>query len=202
MDMALTPPHGLAADGRDAENGRSSAGTGAEDFRASQARAEDQRPRPVGVEAAGALVAAALLWALQLLPASLIELALTPDRGEGPVAVVHDGLVSLHFFENPVWVVAPAAVMVALFAVRQLKPRPIEGQLFLLPVLAIAVYFAAGEIALNVLEPGASAGGPFFLMMSVLLGAPIIVLLVAIAYTMWSTAPQRARRGRRGASSR
>lgn len=212
MDMAMTPPHGSAAarradgDHRSARAGNGSAGAhegtrprpGADAFTASQARAEDQRPRPVGVEATGALVAAALLWALQLLPAALIELAMT-GGGEGTLAGIQDSLESMHFFQSPVWVVAPAAVLVALFAVRQLKPRPIEGQLFLLPVLAVVVYGLAGEIALNILEPGISLGGPLFIMMSAMLDAPIVVLLVAIGYTLWSTAPQRARRGRRTA---
>lgn len=208
--MAMTPPHGFAAarrndgDDRSVRTGNGSAGTregtgprpDADAFAASQVRAEDQRPRSVGVEATGAVVAAALLWGLQLLPAALIELAMT-GGGDGTLAGIRDSLDSMHFFQSPVWVVAPAAVLVALFAVRQLKPRPIEGQLFLLPVLAVVVYGLAGEIALNVLAPGTSLGGPLFIMMSAMFGAPIVVLLVTIGYTMWSTAPQRARRGRR-----
>ena len=162
-----------------------------------RSQAEDHRPRPVGVEATGAFLAAALLWVLQLLPPALIEMAMGGAGDEGVLTSLHHFLDAMMFFQSPVWVIAPAAVTVALFAVRQLRPRPVEGQLFLLPVLAIVVYGVAGEIPLNVLEPGTSLGGPFFIMMTTLFGAPIMVLLVAIAYTMWSTAPQRARRVRR-----
>lgn len=213
MGSALTPPYGFAATRRaghdDHTGGRSGAGSAgasgsehADRFHAARARAEDQQPRPVGVEATGALVAAVLLWAVQLLPVVLIELATGGLRGSGMLESAYLSLNSVLFFESPVWVVAPAATMVALFAVRQLRPRPIEGQLFLLPVLAIVVYGVAGEIALNVIDPGISLSGPFFIMMTTFFGAPILVLLTAIAYTMWSTAPQRARRGRHAAAGR
>lgn len=196
MDIALTPHHGLTRAARSGSDGAAgSVAAAAPRAEGTRARTAGSRtPRPVGVEAAGAFAAAVLLWALQLLPYAALETVLSSGRGDGFAERFATALRDIRFLESPVWVVAPAAVLVALFAVRQLKPRPIEGQLFLLPVLAIVVYGVAGEIAMNVLDPGASAAGPLFITLTTLLGTPIMVLLVAIAYTMWSTAPRRADR--------